>query len=55
MLFRSRLPISVDNPSNGGWFNQSKQLNTGDELVVNGAQLLLSEEFKYQIKNENED
>jgi membrane fusion protein, multidrug efflux system len=50
-----RLPISVDSPSNGGWFNQSKQLNSGDELVVNGAQLLLSEEFKYQIKNENED
>jgi hypothetical protein len=25
------------------------------ELVTSGAQLLLSEEFKYQIKNENQD
>ena len=27
----------------------------GDEVVVSGAQLLLSEELKYQIRNENED
>ena len=26
-----------------------------DEVVVSGAQLLLSEELKYQIRNENED
>ena len=50
-----RLPISTESPTNGGWFNQSKQINGGDELVTNGAQLLLSEEFKYQIKNENQD
>ena len=50
-----RLPIHTDNESNGGWFNRSKQLTSGDSLVVNGAQLLLSEEFKYQIKNENQD
>jgi len=30
-------------------------LKPGDELVTSGAQLLLSEEFKYQIKNENDD
>ena len=50
-----RLPISTDNEINGGWFNRSEQLAAGDNLVVNGAQLLLSEEFKYQIKNENQD
>ena len=50
-----RLPISTESPTNGGWFNQSKHINGGDELVTNGAQLLLSEEFKYQIKNENQD
>jgi membrane fusion protein, multidrug efflux system len=50
-----RLPIKTDNESNGGWFNRSEQLTSGDSLVVNGAQLLLSEEFKYQIKNENQD
>jgi membrane fusion protein, multidrug efflux system len=50
-----RLPISTENEINGGWFNRSEQLAAGDNLVVNGAQLLLSEEFKYQIKNENQD
>ena len=50
-----RLPITTDNEINGGWFNRSEQLAAGDNLVVNGAQLLLSEEFKYQIKNENQD
>jgi hypothetical protein len=50
-----RLPINTDSPTSGGWFTQSKQLSGSDEIVVNGAQLLLSEEFKYQIKNENQD
>jgi hypothetical protein len=50
-----RVPINTENEINGGWFNHSKSLNAGDNLVVNGAQLLLSEEFKYQIKNENQD
>lgn len=50
-----RLPIATDSPTSGGWFTQNKQLNNGDEIVINGAQLLLSEEFKYQIKNENQD
>lgn len=50
-----RLPISTDNETNGGWFNRTDKLTSGDILVVNGAQLLLSEEFKYQIKNENQD
>ena len=50
-----RLPINTDKEYNGGWFNQSESLIAGDNLVINGAQLLLSEEFKYQIKNENQD
>lgn len=50
-----RLPIYTDNEVNGGWFNRSEKLSPGDHLVINGAQLLLSEEFKYQIKNENQD
>lgn len=49
-----RQPINADTEANGGWFNVGK-LKAGDELVTNGAQLLLSEEFKYQIKNENDD
>jgi membrane fusion protein, multidrug efflux system len=50
-----RLPINTDNPTEDGWYSQSKQITAKDELVTKGAQLLLSEEFKYQIKNENED
>ena len=49
-----RIPVSTAVESNGGWFN-IEGLKTGDEVVTNGGQLLLSEEFKYQIKNENED
>jgi len=48
-----RKPISTEIEVNDGWFNQG--MNTDSEVVVSGAQLLLSEEFKYQIKNENED
>jgi hypothetical protein len=49
----ARKPISTDNEVEGGWFNQGMDANS--EIVVSGAQLLLSEEFKYLIKNENED
>ena len=52
-----RKPIStdseVDSGIGNGWFNQGVDENS--EVVVSGAQLLLSEEFKYLIKNENED
>lgn len=48
-----RKPISADTEVDTGWFNQGIDANS--EVVVSGAQLLLSEEFKYQIKNENED
>ena len=49
-----RQAVSTDHAVNGGWFNTGS-LQPGDELVTSGAQLLLSEEFKYQIKNENDD
>jgi len=38
-----------------GWIIPAGKIKMDDEIVTNGAQLLLSEEFKYQIKNENED
>jgi hypothetical protein len=50
-----RLPINTEHPSKDGWFNQASVIQANDEIVTSGAQLLLSEEFKYQIKNENED
>ena len=48
-----RKPISADTEVAAGWFNRG--IDAKSEVVVSGAQLLLSEEFKYQIKNENED
>ena len=48
-----RKPVSADTEQDGGWFNQN--FSADSEVVVSGAQLLLSEEFKYLIKNENED
>lgn len=50
----TRLPISTEHAAGDGWFSHGL-LQPGDLIVNNGAQLLLSEEFKYQIKNENED
>jgi len=38
-----------------GWIVKVGEIKIEDEIVIKGAQLLLSEEFKYQIKNENED
>lgn len=48
-----RKPISADAEVDTGWFNT--EFNSDSEVVVRGAQLLLSEEFKYLIKNENDD
>jgi hypothetical protein len=48
-----RKPISADTEIDKGWFN--KALAIDSEVVISGAQLLLSEEFKYLIKNENDD
>ena len=46
--------VNADVETDQGWFNQGI-LKPGDEVVTSGAQLLLSEEFKNQITNENED
>lgn len=48
-----RKPISANTEVDAGWFN--KGFDTDSEVVISGAQLLLSEEFKYLIKNENDD
>jgi hypothetical protein len=49
----ARREIATREEVTGGWFNQG--LAPGDAVVVAGAQLLLSEELKFQIRNENED
>lgn len=54
----SRLPISTDVEIENGWFYQGNvkdSLKPNDAIVTSGAQLLLSEEFKSQITNENKD
>jgi len=48
-----RKPISADTEVDAGWFNTG--FDAESEVVTQGAQLLLSEEFKYLIKNENDD
>lgn len=48
-----RKPVASDVELDDGWFDNS--LQPGTQVVTHGAQLLLSEEFKFQIKNENED
>ena len=48
-----RKPIMADKEVDSGWFNTG--FDAKSEVVVRGAQLLLSEEFKYLIKNENDD
>lgn len=48
-----RKPIMADKEVDAGWFNTG--FDAESEVVVRGAQLLLSEEFKYLIKNENDD
>lgn len=49
-----RLSINTDAETDIGWF-YTGNLKPNDEVVTRGAQLLLSEEFKYQITNENDD
>lgn len=49
-----RIPVATDIETDNGWFYQGR-LKPNDEVVTSGAQLLLSEEFKSQITNENDD
>lgn len=48
-----RHALSVADPVGHDWFDAG--LEPGARVVVSGAQLLLSEELRYRIKNENED
>jgi hypothetical protein len=49
-----RKPVSTAQEVPGAWFN-AEGFEEGEQVVVSGAQLLLSEELKFQIRNENED
>lgn len=50
----SRISVSTNEEVENGWFYKGN-LKPSDEVVTSGAQLLLSEEFKSQITNENDD
>jgi hypothetical protein len=49
-----RRPIPTSNETENGWF-VADVFEAGDRVVISGAQLLLSEEFKHLITNENDD
>jgi hypothetical protein len=49
-----RKEVSTAEEQRDGWFDAG-HFEAGDEVAVSGAQLLLSEELKFQIRNENED
>jgi hypothetical protein len=49
-----RRPVSTAEEIGNAWFN-AEGFEPGEQVVVSGAQLLLSEELKFQIRNENED
>src|SRR5262245_52542324 len=49
-----RREVSTADAVGDGWFDAS-HFSPGQEIVVVGAQLLLSEELRYQIRNENKD
>jgi hypothetical protein len=51
--FERREVIAGESTGNG-WF-AAAPFKPGDVVVVSGAQLMLSEEFRYQIKDENDD
>lgn len=50
-----RKPLKNPHETENGWLVIEDNIIENQLLVTDGAQLLLSEEFKYQIKNENED
>ena len=48
-----RMPLPVDRAMGDGFFTDAFEADTA--VVTGGTQLLLSEEFRFQIKNENKD
>ena len=48
-----RMPLTVDRAMGEGFFTDA--FDAGTAVVTGGTQLLLSEEFRFQIKNENKD
>ena len=49
-----RRPVSTEVATRGGWFVHDGW-KAGDRLVVAGAQMLYAEEFRWQIRNEDQE
>lgn len=49
----ARREVVLEDPASGGWFTRS--LKPVDKVVTRGAQMLLSEEFKSQIRVEDDE
>lgn len=50
-----RVALEAEDSDEAAFYSTSHQLKEGDAVVIVGAQSLLSEEFKTQIRNDNDD
>jgi hypothetical protein len=50
----ARRPVPTEVEAPGGWFVKDS-IRPGEHLVISGAQMLYAEEFRWQIRNEDED
>ena len=50
----ARRAVATGRPLDGGWFMDAA-FHAGEPIVTAGAQMLFAEEFRWQIRNEDDD